>query len=119
MFADKGRYTLLDGYTGDEFVSVCHELWAQDSSSSECHFRMLVDILLGHYMLTRGGDRRSAEISHLFTFEFKGEAPYAYLPREPASRISMAVWRPLKPCGTRSHLSAWTSFLPSILLESW
>src|SRR5208282_174721 len=80
QFADKGRDTLLDGYTEDEFERVCYELWAQGDSSPECHFRTWVDILLGHYMLTRGGDRRSAEISDLFTFEFKGEGPTRCMP---------------------------------------
>lgn len=80
QFADKGRDTLLDGYTEDEFESVCRELWAQGAASPECHLRTLVDILLGHYMLTRGGDRRSAEISDLFTFEFKGEGPTRCMP---------------------------------------
>jgi hypothetical protein len=46
----------------------------------ECYFRTLVDILLSHYMLTRGGDRRAAEISDLFTFEFKGEGPTCCMP---------------------------------------
>jgi hypothetical protein len=27
LFTDKGRDTLLDGYTEDEFTSVCRELW--------------------------------------------------------------------------------------------
>jgi hypothetical protein len=80
QFADKGRDTLLDGYTEDEFEQVCHELWAQSGSYPECYFRTWVDILLGHYMLTRGGDRRSAEISDLFTFEFKGEGPTQCMP---------------------------------------
>jgi hypothetical protein len=80
QFADKGRDTLLDGYTEDEFESVCRELWARGAASPECHLRTLVDILLGHYMLTRGGDRRSAEISDLFTFEFKGEGPTRCMP---------------------------------------
>lgn len=80
QFADKGRDTLLDGYTEDEFESVCRELWARGDFSPECHFRTLVDILLGHYMLTRGGDRRAAEISDLFTFEFKGEGPTRCMP---------------------------------------
>ena len=80
QFADKGRDTLLDGYTEDEFENVCRELWSRGRSSPECHFRTLVDILLGHYMLTRGGDRRSAEISDLFTFEFKGEGPTRCMP---------------------------------------
>jgi len=39
-----------------------------------------VDILLGHYMLTHGGDRRAAKISDLFTFEFKGEGPTQCMP---------------------------------------
>ncbi|KAF2178632.1 hypothetical protein K469DRAFT_331606 [Zopfia rhizophila CBS 207.26] len=71
QFADKGRDTLLDGYTEDEFEGVCRELWARGGALPECHLRTLVDLLLGHYMLTRGSDRRSAEISNLFTFEFK------------------------------------------------
>ena len=71
---------LLDGYTEDEFGNVCRELWSRGSSSPECHFCTLVDILLGHYMLTCGGDRRSAEISDLFTFEFKGEGPTRCIP---------------------------------------
>ncbi|KAM4067821.1 centromere DNA-binding protein complex CBF3 subunit [Hirsutella rhossiliensis] len=37
-------------------------------------FSDLVDLLFGHYLLTRGGDRRAAEISDLFTFEFAGRA---------------------------------------------
>ena len=31
-------------------------------------------------MLTRGGDRRAAEISDLFTFKFKGEGPTCCMP---------------------------------------
>jgi hypothetical protein len=80
QFADKGRDTLLDGYTEEEFERVCRELWAQGDASPECHSRTLVDILLGHYMLTRGGDRRAAELSDLFTFEFKGEGPTQCMP---------------------------------------
>ena len=33
-----------------------------------------VNILLGYYILTYGGDRRSIEILDLFTFKFKGKA---------------------------------------------
>jgi hypothetical protein len=80
QFADKGRDTLLDGYTEDEFENICHKLWAQGTASPECHFRTLVDILLGHYILTRGGDRRAAEISDFFTFEFKDEGPTICMP---------------------------------------
>lgn len=80
QFADKGRDTLLDGYTQEQFEAVCRELWAQGRTSPECHLRTLVDVLLGHYMLTRGGDRRSAELSDLFTFEFQGEGPTRCMP---------------------------------------
>ena len=41
---------------------------------------MLIDILLSHYILTHGGDRRSTKILDLFTFEFKGESPTRYIP---------------------------------------
>ncbi len=80
QFADKGRDTLLDGYSDDEFETVCRELWARGTVSTEGHFRTLVDILLGHYILTRGGDRRAAELSDLFTFEFRGEGPTRCMP---------------------------------------
>jgi hypothetical protein len=80
QFPDQDRDTLLDGYTEDEFERVCHELWAQDGSSPECHFRTWVDILLGHYLLTRGRDRRFAKISDFFAFEFKGEGPTRCMP---------------------------------------
>ena len=82
QFADKGRDTLLDGYTEEEFERVCCELWTKGATaaSPECHLRTLVDFLLGHYMLTRGGDRRAAEISDLFTFEFRGEGPTRCMP---------------------------------------
>jgi hypothetical protein len=35
---------------------------------------------LSHYMLTRGRDRRAAEISDFFTFEFKDEGPTRCMP---------------------------------------
>jgi hypothetical protein len=60
QYADKGRDTLLDGYPEQQLEAVCASLWQQDSQSQEIRFRTLVDILLGHYMLIRGGDRRSA-----------------------------------------------------------
>ncbi|KAJ6436501.1 short-chain dehydrogenase [Purpureocillium lavendulum] len=79
-YADKGRDTLLDGYSESEFERVCHELWVHSGTSTECHFRTLVDLLFGHYLLTRGGDRRAAEISDLFTFEFAGEGSTRCMP---------------------------------------
>jgi len=39
-----------------------------------------MDILLGHYILTRGGNKRSAEILDLFTFKFKGKGSTRYIP---------------------------------------
>lgn len=79
-YADKGRDTLLDGYTELQLLRVCQELWAQTGESTECHFRTIVDILLSHYMLTRGGDRRALELSDLFTFEFVDEGPTRCMP---------------------------------------
>ena len=80
QFIDKGRDTLLNGYTEDKFKSVCYKLQAHGGSLLKCYLRTLVDILLGHYMLTRGGNRRSAKILDLFTFKFKGEGPTHYIP---------------------------------------
>jgi hypothetical protein len=40
----------------------------------------LTDLLLSYYMLARGNDRRAAEISDLFTFEFPGEGPTRCMP---------------------------------------
>lgn len=79
-YADKGRDTLLDGYSEDDLKRIAGELWGHTGQSAECHFRTLADMLLGHYMLTRGGDRRSLEISDLFTFEFAGEGPTRCMP---------------------------------------
>ena len=79
-YADKGRDTVLDGYSEDDLKRVAGELWGYTGQSAECHFRTLADMLLGHYMLTRGGDRRSLEISDLFTFEFAGEGPTRCMP---------------------------------------
>ena len=80
QYVDKGRDTLLDGYSEEDFKRICAELWAHSDVSPEYHFRTLVDLLLGHYMLTRGGDRRAVEISDLYTFEFLGEGPTRCMP---------------------------------------
>jgi hypothetical protein len=79
-YADKGRDTLLDGYSEEDLKRIAGELWSHTAQSAECHLRTLVDLLLGHYMLTRGGDRRALEISDLFTFEFAGEGPTRCMP---------------------------------------
>ena len=110
QYADKGRDTLLDGYTEEEFERMCDELWAHSDASPECHFRTLVDLLLGHYMLTRGGDRRAAKILDLHTFEFPGEGPTRCMPliftTALARRTSMAASRPPERCGTGSRWRA-------------
>ena len=81
QFIDKGRDTLFNGYTKDEFKGVYCELQARGTALSlECHFRMLVNILLGHYMFTCSGNRRSAKILDLFTFKFKGKGPIYCMP---------------------------------------
>ena len=80
QYVDKGRDTLLDGYSEEDFERICAELWAHSDVSPECYFRTLVDLLLGYYILTRGGDRRAAEISDLHTFEFPGEGPTRCMP---------------------------------------
>ncbi|OCK76547.1 hypothetical protein K432DRAFT_408085 [Lepidopterella palustris CBS 459.81] len=80
QFADKGRDTLLDGYTEKKFTSIYHKLWARGGILLECHFYTLIDLLLGHYIHTRGGNWRSAEILDLFTFKFNGEGPTRCMP---------------------------------------
>jgi len=80
QFEDKGKDTLLDGYDEEQLERICESLWAHSDSSPECHFRTLVDQLLSHYMLARGDNRRSAEISDLHTFEFPGEGPTRCMP---------------------------------------
>jgi hypothetical protein len=80
QFTDKGKDTLLDGYSLDQFEALCSKLWANGGRSPECYFRTLVDALIGHYLLARGDDRRRAEISDLFTFEFPDEGPTKCFP---------------------------------------
>ena len=41
---------------------------------------MLINILLSHYILIYGGDRRFTKILNLFTFKFKGKGPIYYIP---------------------------------------
>ena len=75
QFTDKSRDILFNRYTEDKFKSVYYKLQAHRGSLLECYFYILVDILLGHYILTYGGDRCSAEILDLFTFKFKSKGP--------------------------------------------
>ena len=76
QYADKGANTLLDGYLEAQFEQICRELWTRNagtSTSTESHLRTLADMQLGHYMLGRGDNRRSIEISDMHTFEFSDE----------------------------------------------
>lgn len=80
-YADKGWDSLLDGYSEADLKRIAEALWRQTGSKApECHIRTLVDMLFGHYMLSRGGDRCALEISDLFTFEFDGEGPTRCMP---------------------------------------
>jgi hypothetical protein len=83
VYADKGQETLLDGYSEPELRKIAEKLWGQTAESpaiTEQCLRTLTDLLLSHYMLTRGDNRRAAEISDLFTFEFPGEGPTRCMP---------------------------------------
>lgn len=83
VYADKGQDTLLDGYSEPELRKIAEKLWGQTAESpatAEQCLRTLTDLLLSHYMLARGNDRRAAEISDLFTFEFPGEGPTRCMP---------------------------------------
>jgi hypothetical protein len=80
QFADKGRDTLLDGYSDQDLERICEQLSANSEKSLEPHFRTLVDILLGHYLLARGAERQATKLSDLFTLEFTGEGQYAVCP---------------------------------------
>lgn len=83
-YADKGRDTFLDGYSEAEFKRTIGQLWSHTgdptADATECHLRAAVDLLFGHYLLSRGGDRRNIELSDLFTFEFPGEGATRCMP---------------------------------------
>ena len=64
----------------EEFEQVYYKLQAYSDKSPKCYFRTLVDLLLGHYMLTYGENYQTAEILDLFTFEFPSEGPTYCLP---------------------------------------
>ncbi|KAJ5545476.1 centromere DNA-binding protein complex CBF3 subunit [Penicillium sp. DV-2018c] len=66
QYVDKGRDTLLDGYCEEEFEKVCDADSAQGHTSSESHFRTLVDLHLGHYMLSPD-PRNESQFGHLET----------------------------------------------------
>jgi hypothetical protein len=58
---------LLDGYMEDEFKSVCRELWARGDSLLEYYLYILIDILLGYYMLTYSGEGPTHYMPLIFT----------------------------------------------------
>jgi hypothetical protein len=83
VYAGKGQETLFDGYSEPELRRIAKKLWGQTAESpaiTEQCLRTLTDLLLSHYMLTRGNNRRPAEISDLFTFELSGEGPTRCMP---------------------------------------
>ena len=67
-----------------EFKRTIGQLWSHTgdltANAAECHLRTAVDLLSGHYLLSRGGDRRNVELSDLCTFEFPGEGPTHCMP---------------------------------------
>ena len=80
LYVDKGQDILLNGYTEEEFERVYRKLQARGDKSPEYHFRILINLLLSYYILTRSESRRTAEILDLFTFKFPNEGPTRYLP---------------------------------------
>ena len=64
----------------DKFKNVCRQLWAYRDFLPECYLYILVDILLGYYMLTHSSNRCSTKILDLFIFKFKGKGPIRYMP---------------------------------------
>lgn len=76
QYADRGRGTLQDGYTRDQFVACLAGLWQQGAESqhyAEQHLRTACDLLLNHTMLLRGHSTRACQLADLFTLEFQNE----------------------------------------------
>ena len=81
QFSNKGRDALFNSYTEDKFKGVCCKFQARGTASSlECHFHILVNILLGHYILIYSSNRYSTKILDLFIFKFKGKGPTRHMP---------------------------------------
>ena len=115
QYIDKGRDTLLDGYSEKEFNRLCHELWAHGTSSTELHFRTLVDFLAGHYFLMRGSERLGIELSDLFTFEFIGEGPTRCMPAIVTTRGSKKnQFGRLETMGALRHRNPQTCLLSAL-----
>ena len=56
-YVDRGRESLQDGYTRDQFIACLEGLWQKGSEGGrhvEQHLRTTCDLLLDHTMLLRG-----------------------------------------------------------------
>ena len=77
-YADEGQGTILDGNPELELRKIVDVLWqktAEFPDKAEIYLRTLTDHLLSHYMLTRGENRREAQLSDFCTIDFPGEGP--------------------------------------------
>ncbi|KAF2478403.1 uncharacterized protein BDR25DRAFT_348681 [Lindgomyces ingoldianus] len=84
------------------------------SATVECHFRTLVDLMLGHYMLTRGGDRCSAEILDLLMFCLEAsQAQGGLLLPPPPLRHTAAAPLSLADVDSSRYTSAQASIAPT------
>ena len=90
-YVDKGRDTHLNGYTENQFIKLCDALWSAGNDTSatggrndmvktECYVQTLLDLLLSHFLITRGQDRCLAEISDFFILEFPDEGSIPCFP---------------------------------------
>ena len=76
QYVDRGRGTLQDGYTRDQFVACLDGQWQTAAASQrhvEQHLRTACDLLLDHTMLLRGHSTRACQLPDLFTLEFQNE----------------------------------------------
>ena len=76
QYIDRGRGTLQDGYTRDQFIACLEGLWQAGLESRrhvEQHLRTACDLLLDHTMLLRGHSTRACQLPDLFTLEFENE----------------------------------------------
>ena len=67
-YVDRGRGTLQDGYTRDQFVACLEGLWQKGSESgqhAERYLRTACDLLLDNTMLLRGHSTRACQLPDL------------------------------------------------------
>jgi len=72
LYLDKGVGTLLDGYNQKDVLNISTFFFLP---GTHCSFRSRLDFLLGHSMLGRSEDKRSALLSNLFLYELEDEGP--------------------------------------------